>query len=166
MEFYIRSATKLRSDLRQRADRDVPRELTRGERGALIGRLNRILGSDAARRTVLAYLFSPAGKRVHELSTRALSVGQWWALWEWVGFTPGDEPGEWLTAPSFPQEALAALNAAIRSGRRAAPATVREGVRFLGGEVVEVEKDRSHERWDELFGVQAEPTDDDFPIPF
>ncbi len=138
MELYIRSAAELRAALRLNAARAAPRELSRGERGALIGRLNRVLGSDLGRRAALAYLFGAPEQ--FQLSTRQLTAGQWWALWEWVGFSPGDEPGEWLTAPSFPQEAVLALDAALRQGKATPSAAVREAVRSLGAKLVDVER--------------------------
>jgi len=62
------------------------------------------------RRTALAWLFENRG----EMSSKSLSGGQWFALWNWVGFYQ-DELSEWQTRPEFPVEAAGVLTAALKA---------------------------------------------------
>lgn len=70
-------------------------ELSKGAKGALVGHLNKVCGSDAARHKVLMYLFEKS-------STKILSEQEWWALNCWVG---AEQYGEtWLPQENFVDE--------------------------------------------------------------
>lgn len=79
--------------------REKSRELSRGEKGALIGYLNKYGGGDEMRKFVLGWIFS--GKIVM-LSTHDLTDGQWAALADWV--SPFEDEGEWKSSVVFQQE--------------------------------------------------------------
>lgn len=101
-----RMADELKRDLL--ADAYLPiKILDRGERGAITGTLNKHLGNDANRHAVLLWLFGVE-------SSHLLSDGQWWAMWNWVGFWQ-DDGGNWLTNDDFPMEAMYAMLEATKS---------------------------------------------------
>lgn len=119
--------------------------LTKGEKGAVIGKLNLVFGGDVHRRTALAWLFSSRG----EMSTKKLDDGQWYALWDWVGFWL-DENNEWQVRPEFPTEAAFVLTEALRANAKVKPVEadkdladmsdiVAQSVSELGGVVTQVD---------------------------
>ena len=79
--------------------REKSRELSRGEKGAIIGYLNTYGGGDDMRKFVLGWIFS--GKIVM-LSTHDLTDGQWAALADWI--SSFEEDGEWKCSITFSQE--------------------------------------------------------------
>lgn len=104
-------ALLLRARLLALAHTGVADGLSKGTRGALVGELNRAVGGDTNRRIVLAWLFR-AG--VGELSTLAMTVSEWYALWRWEDMH-ADEIGHFHPQPSFYPEAFAALREAMRA---------------------------------------------------
>jgi hypothetical protein len=99
------------------------------ERGALLGALNRALfpgkGKHAwqianwRRKAVLGFLFPSHGKPT--LSSKELTLAEWYALWRWINFYRDDEQ-RWQTNPDFASEAVqvfAACSAPRDAGARA-----------------------------------------------
>lgn len=81
------------------ASRPTDMGITPGERGAIIGALNKMLGEDN-RRELCNRLF-------HKRSTKEMTPGEWYALACWVGLLNVD--GKWLPQPDFYDEAMAIL---------------------------------------------------------
>lgn len=140
-----RNPEQVKLDLQQDAGLGAERSLTKGERGAIIGQLNKTLGGDANRRLTLAWLFSKQG----ELSTKELDDDRWWALWKWVGFWQ-DDSGGWNTYPEFPVEAWLCFTEACKAQGLAKPSQkdktladdqslVIQATAFLGGVVTNID---------------------------
>lgn len=126
-----RSPKNVRSSVR--LDMEIWRpdySTSKGEKGAMIGRLNAVTGNNEARRLLLAWLFDLLGKpsamnaevAITELSTKEMSEAQWYAVWHWIGFYK-DENGEWLTRPEFPLEATLCLTEAMKDYQKIQPGT-------------------------------------------
>lgn len=105
----MRIPVQLKSDLK-----DLVREYdgidfgNPGQRGAVIGHLNKACGGDGERHILFEYLF---GVR----SSKELSGAQWYALYRWIDAT--DIDGVWLPAPDFEEEANLAIDAACNVKR-------------------------------------------------
>lgn len=72
--------------------------LTHGQRGGVIGALDKNLGSSVMRRIFLSWAFSPDPLEM-EMSSKSLTNGQWYALWSWVDFF--EEDGIWHKSAKF-----------------------------------------------------------------
>jgi hypothetical protein len=126
-------------------------EVTRGERGAIIGTLNRYLGDNENRKLVLAWLFSPDQKYI---STKTLDNGQWYALKLWIDWWQNPETTEWLPGETFPVEAMLILTEACkqhgltppaeRDDQLVAPELVEQMAVYLGGVVSNIEDDHGN----------------------
>lgn len=110
MSLVARSPYKVKEYLMGLVAHGARKELTRGEKGALIGALNKALGGDQNRRLTLAWLFGHEG----ELSSKELDADMWWALWNWVDFWK-DDGDEWQTAPTFNVEACLCFSEAVKA---------------------------------------------------
>ena len=86
-------------DRTKSASRPGDMGITPGERGAIIGALNKMLGEDN-RRELCNRLF-------HKRSTKEMTPGEWYALACWVGLLNVD--GKWRPQPDFYDEAMAIL---------------------------------------------------------
>jgi hypothetical protein len=92
---------------------DTTPELQRGEKGAIIGNLNKFCGDDYVRKRVLAYLFlkgedyflDASGDKIKTLSTKKLTSGQWYAMKQWQGAWLDEDDG-WKLDPVFEQECI------------------------------------------------------------
>jgi hypothetical protein len=133
-------------------------EISRGEKGAIIGALNRSLGCDEHRRVVLAWLFMDS---FVPMSTKSLTEGQWRTLRDWIGSWKNED--RWEVSEDFSHESVIVLNEVLRAflGAKNAdrakfekdrPLEALLGAVDLGGVIVEV--------MDEV--VTA--TDDDKPV--
>lgn len=83
--------------------------VNQGQRGAIIGALNRYCGGDKYRHKVLAFLFDPARE---EMSTDDLSAAQWYALSKWVEFAKIE--GQWTVTQKFIVECAFILTRIMR----------------------------------------------------
>ena len=75
--------------------------LTRGQKGAVTGAINKVVDGDANRYLVLAYLFDAQGMAV---SSKNLTDDDWGALYEWCGFREDDDG--WHHSEIFEVECL------------------------------------------------------------
>jgi hypothetical protein len=85
---------------------------TPGQRGAVIGIMNKVAGGDDNRKLILGWLFAE-GELFDKLSTHNLTDQQWSALYAWVDFLKDEERIIWKPKPSFNQECLACLSASV-----------------------------------------------------
>jgi hypothetical protein len=90
---------------------DNHRLVTRGQRGAVVGALNRFMGGDEHRRAALSWLFDYSEA---EISSSQLSNDQWYALFSWCDFRKDDEVGGWRLPPTFPMECANVVGEAIK----------------------------------------------------
>jgi hypothetical protein len=145
--------TKSAQEIRIRLQKDVTlygrsgeavTSLSDGQKGAIIGEMNRILGGDQNRRVFLGWVFRGLGK---PLSTKLLKTSHWWALAKWVGLYHDDDG--WRASPDFQREAVRVMDAALKSYFRLHPGLELEQMALdapetayvaseLGGVVVEV----------------------------
>lgn len=86
---------------------------TPGQRGAVIGIINRIAGGDDNRKLMLGWLFAREGELFDKVSTKALSDEQWAALYAWCDFRKDEERVIWMPKDTFATECLAVLSAAM-----------------------------------------------------
>ena len=85
--------------LREVADIYKDTEIKKSVVGAIIGRLNAMLGGDQNRRRLLARIFRDDVEELHRADTKP---GEWMAVYEWMGFY--EEDGVWETSPTFKME--------------------------------------------------------------
>lgn len=139
-----RTAAEVRTDVL----RDVQifssmQPLSKGRKGALVGHLNKALGSDDNRHLFLGYLFGRDGL-LTPVSTKDLSESEWWAIEKFVGSFEVD--GHWKTQQHFHAECFSVLTESIRAfnGLTAFPpvgfeisavSLVAQAVSQLGGKV-------------------------------
>lgn len=102
-------------------------DMTKGTCGAIVGQLNKGLGSDEDRYIVLGWLFSNVAGEC--LSSKRLTDEQWYALYKWVDFWQDEDEGKWHAAEGFQQELMAVYSAAIRGLAAATPEAQREAGR-------------------------------------
>lgn len=81
-------------------------EVPQGLRGACIGAMNTYFGGDDNRRRVLAVLFD---FEKEEMSTRALTDSQWYALYLWIVPWKDEDDDKWKVTETFPFEAVAVM---------------------------------------------------------
>lgn len=96
--------------------RDNPENIhipTQGQRGAVIGIINRVAGGDDNRKLLLGWLFANEGEVFDRVSTKTLNDEQWAALYAWCDFEKDEDRIIWKPKPSFAQECLACLSAAM-----------------------------------------------------
>src|SRR4030042_2447058 len=86
---------------------------TAGQRGAVIGILNRICGGDENRRLLMGWLFAPSKDMFSVMSTKSLTDAQWAALYGWCDFHKDEERNIWLPKDNFVHECLACLSSAL-----------------------------------------------------
>lgn len=108
---YARPPEKVKDHILSVMAHGAPREVSRGERGALVGYLNANMGGDEHRRQALAWLFQSPGQY---MSTKSLDNDQWYAISEWVSSWQDPDTLEWHTAETFPLEAALVVTQAIR----------------------------------------------------
>jgi len=99
-----RTAIQTKQDIQRDASKHPTRELTRKQKGAIVGTLNKAVGGDQNRYALLAWLFDSD----KPLSTKELTESQWDALWSWVDFY-ADELGQWRPTAEFETEAMVCL---------------------------------------------------------
>jgi hypothetical protein len=140
IRFAVKAAVRQAED--NYANIHIP---TAGQRGAVIGIINKIAGGDDNRKLMLGWLFAKEGDLFDKVSTKTLSDEQWAALYAWCDFRKDEEKIIWLPKDTFSQECLACLSAAmddyfkVRYSERGdlpePPEIVAELVHDLGGEV-------------------------------
>ncbi len=86
---------------------------TRGQRGAVIGILNRVAGGDDNRKLLLGWLFAGEGDIFDRVSTKSLNDEQWASLYAWCDFRKDEDHILWIPKSTFSQECLACLSAAM-----------------------------------------------------
>ena len=139
----IRSAVK--AAVRQAEDNYANIHIpTAGQRGAVIGVINKIAGGDDNRKLMLGWLFAKEDL-FDRISTKTLTDEQWAALYAWCDFRKDEDRIIWMPKDTFSQECLACLSAAmddyfkVRYSERGdlpePPEIVAELVHDLGGEV-------------------------------
>jgi len=107
----MNDANGVRERLRMMARVDIGEWLpTQGQRGACIGTLNKYFGDNTMRHLVLGWLFRDD---FGPLSSKALTPGQWYALWNWIGFSKTDD-GQTLVSDLFHNEHALVLTEALR----------------------------------------------------
>lgn len=121
-------------------------EPTRGQKGAIVGTLNKTFGRDALRYLVCAWLFTDdlTPKRSKDLTNQ-----EWFALLNWIEF--GKVDGETVVGELFHDEHVAVLNAALKAFAEADwsvqylydidPLEYAVTALSLGGEIVEAKED-------------------------
>lgn len=117
-------------------------DVSAGQKGAILGNLNRALGGNSNRKVVLSWLFR--GSPTAEMSSKNLSAAQWLALKFWIG-SWCDENGIWRTRPEFIVEALIVLKHVLKSivaakGNRIEPlpgGMVDTAIKEFGGSVTQ-----------------------------
>lgn len=143
-------ANRIISELLASVFAKAERELTKGEKGATIGWLNKYLGGNDNRHMVLKDIFNKA-------STHDLDDDEWWALWKWIGSY--QEEGEWKTRPEFQLECTLVLTHILMKPEHL---TTRiddsehplkaDVVQFLGGVITNVQDDEGN--WADNRGVE------------
>lgn len=91
-----------------------PIAITRGQKGALIGTINRYVGGDENRYTVFAWLFGGDDDRMVAKSSKELAHGDWVALYEWANFYQ-DADGKWHSSATFAVELALVLTEAVHT---------------------------------------------------
>lgn len=86
---------------------------TQGQRGAVIGIINRIAGGDDNRRLLLGWLFAKDDEVFNRISTKTLDDAQWASLYAWCDFSKDEEQMIWKPKDTFKQECLACLSSAM-----------------------------------------------------
>lgn len=127
-------------------------------RGAITGRLTDAFGGAEARHLALAWLFDRLGvvlpndpdTYITGLSSKSLTIGDWWALYLWIGSYKDAETGEWKARVEFPLEASLVLGEALRAYNALPIDRVKEDRSFVdalvtqavavGGEITNVQK--------------------------
>lgn len=118
----IRDPYELRAYLRVFAytvDIDEIPELTRGDMGVITGMLNKTLGDDFTRKSVLGWLFDYNGcgenptEKLIPKSSHDLTPGQWYALREWVDAYKDDDSKKWCCSDAFKSEVLSIARVAV-----------------------------------------------------
>lgn len=105
--------------------------LNKGQQGAVTGALNKNLGGDEYRKMVLGWLFaSDSALKLAPVSSKTLTDGQWYALWDWIGFYT-DETGKWQVSGKFQAEATTVLGEVIRVFT-STPLSKRDGLQKPG----------------------------------
>ena len=121
---------------------------TPGQRGAVVGVLNRICGGDENRHLLMGWLFSQSEDFFSVKSAKDLSNAQWSALYGWCDFRKDEERNVRLPRPDFVQECLACLTMAIRMYHRIrlkdraglpTPPELVGVATTLGGEITELD---------------------------
>lgn len=108
------TAEEVRDRLRMMAQVDIGEwELSDGQRGAIVGTLNKMLGDDAMRYLFLGWLFR-SDIDFAPLSSKELKPGHWYALWNWIGYSRTDD-GLTLVSDLFHHEYTIVLTAALKA---------------------------------------------------
>lgn len=160
-------AYRVREDFRKALLVPVYEKLTNGQKGALIGAMNKYVG-DEHRRLVLGWLCSQDDK-FEPLSSKFLTENQWAALYAWVGYQKID--GRWQVSDTFKVDAAFVLTqtlreyTALKNSERAnfdpKPADlVREAV-CIGGVVTALD---SHPADPDM--PEAKPVNNNAPKPY
>lgn len=121
---------------------------TQGQRGAIVGVLNRVCGGDDNRHLLMGWMFAENIETFSVKSTKNLSDAQWSALYGWCDFRKDEERNLWLPRPEFIQECLSCLSAAMRAYQNMhmrnrsdlpVPPEIVSIATTLGGEIREVD---------------------------
>lgn len=121
---------------------------TKGQRGAVVGVLNRICGGDDNRHLLMGWIFAPTGTTFSPKSAKTLSEEQWGALYGWCDFRKDEERNLWVPKPEFVQECLSCLTAAMRDFQRIRleqrellpqPPDLVSITTAIGGEITEID---------------------------
>jgi hypothetical protein len=120
----------IQSDARYSDARYSPtKELTKKQKGAIVGTINKAVGGDQNRYALLAWLFDSD----EPLSTKELTESQWDALWTWVDFYC-DELGQWHPTAEFETEAMLCLGETTSIKKVELPqGTLKKIMAFLNG---------------------------------
>jgi hypothetical protein len=113
-----RSALQVRADLQQVAEAGAAVTLTAGQAGSSVGALDRALMGKCNRRLVLAWLFAPPEKIMTPMSSKELTLGQQYAIYQWVG-SYKDEFSKWQVDKRFILEAQIVLSQSARDWEKA-----------------------------------------------
>lgn len=142
-EIFARTPSQVRDQVLADTIQGSRMEITKGVRGAVVGRLNKYLGGDDNRQTVLAWLFSPSKMK---LSSKKLTDAEVYGLYKWIGFYQ-DEDG-WHDSPTFPAECVLVLTEAIKQFANTPPKKknpelevgefLEQTIGFLGGVVTTI----------------------------
>jgi hypothetical protein len=104
----------LKSAVQQAKDNHANMHIpTQGQRGAVIGIINRVAGGDDNRKLLLGWLFANEGEIFNRVSTKSLDDEQWSALYAWCDFRKDEDRVIWIPKETFSQECLACLSAAM-----------------------------------------------------
>lgn len=91
---------EIKARFRRKAQNEVLEPLTKGAKGALIGHLNGLAGSDAMRRMILFVWFrEQEGDDLDGLSTKELTEGEWAAVQDVAD--PFEYEGTWMVTGTF-----------------------------------------------------------------
>lgn len=160
----IRNAVKIA--VRQAEDNYVNIHIpTPGQRGAVIGIINKIAGGDDNRKLLLGWLFAKEGELFDKVSTKSLSDEQWAALYAWCDFRKDEDRVVWIPKESFSQECLACLSAAMDDyfkvrysdrGELPEPPDIVAEMVSLGGEITDTGTKVGISAPDEVFGNDKE----------
>lgn len=100
-----RTAEQIKSAILRDASLPPDRDLDRGKKGAIIGAINKAVGGNDNRHSLLEWLFGVS-------STKKLTESQWVALWKWVDFWI-DDVNQWHTRSEFETEAMVCLGETV-----------------------------------------------------
>ena len=124
-----RTAIQTKQDIQRDASKPPMRELTKKQKGAIVGTMNKAVGGDQNRYALLAWLFDSD----KPLSTKELTEYQWDALWTWVDFYV-DELGQWHPTAEFETEAMVCLGETTSIKKVVLPeGTFKKIMAFLNG---------------------------------
>jgi hypothetical protein len=124
---------------------------TKGQRGAVIGIINKIVGGDENRHLLMGWMFAPDMEHFNIISTKTLNDAQWAALYGWIDFRKDEDHNVWLPQPEFVNECLACMSEAMRAYQRVKygdqhllpePPELVAIATQLGGEIESVDNNR------------------------
>lgn len=117
-----RKAAQVKESIEKDAElfeRDQLAPLSKGQKGAIVGTLQKAWGGDRNRKVCLSWLFNPVPLKPK--STRDLTEGQWYGLSRWIDSYHDQDEMVWRTQPDFETEALSVLNQALTTFVRTHP---------------------------------------------
>lgn len=97
----IETIERIKTRLRRDATKWDGDPLSRGAKGALIGYLNKLAGSDSMRRLILYTWFRQVETEIEGLSTKSLSEKEWGSLHK--AADAFEHEGEWMVSARYRQ---------------------------------------------------------------
>ena len=144
---------------------------TPGQRGTVIGIINKISGGDDSRKLLLGWLFAE-GELFDRVSTKLLTDEQWAALYAWCDFRKDEDRVIWIPKETFSEECLACLSASMddyfkvrysEQGELPDPPDIVSEMVSLGGEITFTGVNAGVKAPDEVFDRQSELVSMDIP---